>query len=337
MEKYIKSVGIIGIGSYVPERIMTNHDLEKVVDTSDEWIVERTGIKERRIAGPEIATSDLAVKAAQQAMRNAGVSADEIDLIIVATVTPDMAFPSVACLVQDQIGAVNAAAFDLSAGCSGFVYGLTVGSQFVSTGLYKKVLIIGAETLSKILDWTDRNSCVLFGDGAGAAILGEVEEGYGIVGVELGADGSGGDHLKVPAGGSRLPATAQTVQDRLHYLQMSGNEVFKFAIKVMGEAALKALQNAGVDYTDVDCLIPHQANMRIIQSAAKRLKVPMEKVVVTLDKYGNTSAASIPMALTETVQLGKIKKGDTIVLVGFGAGLTWAACVIKWSRKEEKV
>lgn len=337
MQKDKKSVGIIGMGSYVPEKIMTNHDLEKIVDTSDEWIVERTGIKERRIAEDHVATSDLAVKAAQQAMLDAGVAPEEIELIIVATVTPDMAFPSVACLVQDQIGAVNAAAFDLSAGCSGFVYGLTVGSQFISTGLYKKVLVIGAETLSKIIDWTDRNSCVLFGDGAGAAVLSEVEEGYGILGIEMGSDGSGGDHLKVPAGGSRLPASAQTVKDRLHYLQMSGNDVFKFAIKIMGEAAIKSLENAGLDYTAVDCLIPHQANMRIIQSAAKRLKVPMEKVVVAVDKFGNTSAASIPMALTEAVQMGRINKGDTIVLVGFGAGLTWASCVIKWSREEKKI
>jgi len=336
MKKNVKSVGIIGLGSYVPEKIVTNHDLEKIVDTTDEWIVSRTGIKERRIAEEQVATSDLAIKAAERAMLDAGISPEEIDLIIVATATPDMMFPSVACLVQDKIGAVNAAAFDLSAGCSGFVYALVVGSQFVGNGLYKKVLVIGAETLSKILDWTDRNTCVLFGDGAGAAVLSEVEEGYGILGMELGADGSGGDYLKLPAGGSRLSASAQTVKERLHYIQMSGNEVFKFAIKIMGEAALKALENAGLDCTDIDCLIPHQANMRIIQSAAKRLKVPMEKVIVSVDKYGNTSAASIPMALTEAVQMGRINKGDTIVMVGFGAGLTWASCVLKWSREENK-
>lgn len=327
-----KSVGIIGMGSYVPERIMTNHDLEKIVDTSDQWIVERTGIKERRIAEEGVTTCDLAVKAAEQALQDAGVSAEEIDLIIVATVTPDMVFPSAACLVQHRIGAVNAAAFDLSAGCSGFVYGLTVGSQFISSGLYRKVLVIGAETLSKIMDWTDRNSCILFGDGAGAAVISEVEAGYGILGVELGADGSGGEFLKMPAGGSRMPATVETVENRLHYIKMSGNEVFKFAVKAMGEAAIKALDRAGVDCTEIDYLIPHQANMRIIQSAAKRLKVPMEKVMVTVDKYGNTSAASIPMALAEAVKEGKVKKGDTIVLVGFGAGLTWASCVMKWGK-----
>lgn len=332
-----KSVGIIGVGSYVPEKIMTNQDLEKLVDTTDKWIVERTGIKERRIAEGHIATSDLAIKAAEQALIDAGITAKEIDLIIVATITPDMVFPAVACLVQDQLGAVNAAAFDLSAGCSGFVYGLTVASQFISTGLYKKVLVIGAETLSKFLDWTDRNSCVIFGDGAGAAVLSEVENGYGILGVEMGADGSGADHLKAPAGGSRLPASTQTVQDRLHYLQMNGSEVFKFAIKIMSKAATKSLKKAGLDYRAIDCLIPHQANMRIIQSAAKRLKVPMEKVVVSVDKYGNTSAASIPIALTEAIQAGKINKGDIVVLVGFGAGLTWASCVIKWSREEKKI
>lgn len=335
MKNNLKSVGIIGMGSYVPETIMTNYDLEKIVDTSDQWIVERTGIKERRIAEEGVTTCDLAVQAAQQAMKDAGVAPTEIDLIIVATVTPDMVFPSAACLVQDRIGAVNAAAFDLSAGCSGFVYGLTVGSQFVSTGLYKKVLVIGAETLSKIMDWTDRNSCILFGDGAGAAVIGEVEAGYGILGVELGADGSGGEFLQLPAGGSKRPATVDTVKERLHYIKMSGNEVFKFAVKAMGEAAVKALDRAGIDFTEIDCLIPHQANMRIIQSAAKRLKVPMEKVIVTVDKYGNTSAASIPMALAEAVKMGRIKKGDTIVLVGFGAGLTWASCVMKWGREEK--
>ena len=329
-----RSVGIIGVGSYVPEQIMTNHDLEKMVETSDQWIVERTGIKERRIADKSTTTCDLAVKAAQQALEDAKVAPEEIDLIIVATVTPDMVFPAAACIVQDRIGAVNAAAFDLSAGCSGFVYGLTVGSQFISSGLYKKVLVIGAETLSKIMDWTDRNSCILFGDGAGAAVISEVEDGYGILGVELGADGSGGESLHMPAGGSKMPATMETVEQRLHYIKMSGNEVFKFAVKAMGEAAIKALDRAEVDCTEIDFLIPHQANMRIIQSAAKRLKVPMEKVMVTVDKYGNTSAASIPMALADAVKMKKIKKGDMIVLVGFGAGLTWASSVMKWAREE---
>lgn len=330
MQENNKSVGIIGMGCYVPEKVLTNHDLEKMVETSDEWIVDRTGIRERRIADATMATSDLAAKAAEAAIANAGITADDIDLIIVATATPDMFFPSVACLVQDKLKASKAAAFDLAAGCSGFVYGLVTGSQFIRTGLYKHVLVIGAETLSKILDWQDRNTCVLFGDGAGAAVLGVVEEGYGILGSDLGADGAGGDLLKIPGGGSRNPSTADTVANRLHYVHMNGNEVFKFAIKVMGEAAVRALHNAGLEHDDVDCLVPHQANIRIIQSAAKRLKLPMEKVMINVDKYGNTSAASIPIALNEAVQSGKIKKGDTVVLVGFGAGLTWASCVIKW-------
>lgn len=337
MEKTNKAVGIIGVGSYLPEKIMTNKDLEKIVDTSDEWIVDRTGIKERRIVDAGVATSDLGALAAKEALLNAGVTADEIDLIIVATATPDMFFPSTACLVQNLINATKAAAFDLSAGCSGFAYGLVVGSQFIQTGLYKKVLVIGAETMSKVLDWTDRNTCVLFGDGAGAVVLSEVPEGYGILGMELGSDGSGGDLLNMPAGGSRNPATAETVAQRMHTLQMSGSDVFKFAIKVMGEAAVKALDNAGLAPEDVDCFVPHQANIRIIQSAAKRLKLPMEKVVVNVDKYGNTSSGSIPIALNEAIKDGKINNNDIVVLVGFGAGLTWASCVMKWYKEEKTI
>ena len=325
-----KSVGILGLGSHVPEKILTNKDMEKIVETSDEWIVERTGIRERRIVDSETATSDLAAKAAAEALENANVKPEEIDLIIVATATPDMFFPSVAFLVQEQLKAVNAAAFDLAAGCSGFVYGVVTGSQFIKSGLYKKVLVIGAETLSKVMDWTDRNTCVLFGDGAGAAVLGEVQDGFGILGSDLGSDGSGGALLQLPGGGSRNPATLETIEQRLHYIQMSGNDVFKFAIKIMGETALKSLDNAGIAHESVDCLVPHQANIRIIQSAAKRLKLPMEKVMVNVDKYGNTSAASIPIALNEAVKSGKIKNGDVVVLVGFGAGLTWASCVMKW-------
>lgn len=337
MQEMNKSVGIIGIGSYVPEKIVTNKDLEKIVETSDEWIVSRTGIKQRHVVEPGVATSDLATYAAEKALLDAGVTADEIDLIIVATATPDMLFPSTACLVQDKIKASKAAAFDLSAGCSGFAYGLVTGSQFIKAGLYKKVLVIGAETLSTILDWSDRNTCVLFGDGAGAVVLGEVPAGYGILGVDLGADGSGGELLKLPAGGSRIPTTNESINQRLHYLQMSGNDVFKFAVKVMGEAAVKALDNSGLSHTDVDCLIPHQANIRIIQSAAKRLKLPMEKVIVNVDKYGNTSAASIPLAMDEAIKNDKLKNGDIIVLVGFGAGLTWASCVIKWYKEDKTV
>jgi 3-oxoacyl-[acyl-carrier-protein] synthase-3 len=331
-----KAVGIIGLGCYVPEKVLTNKDIEKIVDTTDEWIVERTGIRERRMVDPSMATSDLATFAAEKALADAGVSADEIELIIVATATPDMFFPSVACLVQANIKATNAAAFDLAAGCSGFVYGLVVGAQFIKTGLYKKILVVGAESLTRICDWTDRNTCVLFGDGAGAAVLGETCPGHGILGTNLGADGTGGDLLKLPSGGSRIPATEDSVQSRLHFIHMNGNEVFKFAVKVMGESAIKALEKAGIEPGEVDLLIPHQANNRIIQSAAKRLKLPMEKVVVNVDKYGNTSAASIPIALREAVDSGRVKDGSTLVLVGFGAGLTWAACVVKWCKASAK-
>jgi 3-oxoacyl-[acyl-carrier-protein] synthase-3 len=251
-------------------------------------------------------------------------------LIIVATATPDMIFPSTACLVQNLIKAEKAAAFDLSAGCTGFVYGVTVATQFIKTGLYKKILVIGAETVTRIIDFTDRNTSILFGDGAGAAVLGEIESGYGVLGVHLGSDGSGGDLLKLPGGGSRLPASLEMVEAKQQFLYMNGNEVFKFAVKAMGEAAVLALEDANMDASDIACLIPHQANIRIMQSAAKRLKLPMEKVIVNVQKYGNTSAASIPLALEEGINDGRVKHGDNIVLVGFGTGLTWGACVMKW-------
>jgi 3-oxoacyl-[acyl-carrier-protein] synthase-3 len=328
----IKSVGIIGLGSYVPEKIVTNQDLEKVMDTSDAWIADRTGIRARRAAADDEATSDLATKAAQRALEDAGVSAADLDLIIVATLTPDMSFPSTACLVQENLKAANAAAFDITAACSGFIYGLVIGEQFIKTGVYRKVLVIGAETLTRILDWTDRNTGMLFGDGAGAAVLAETESGYGILGVDLGADGSGGDFLKLPAGGSRTPASAETVAQRQHFVYMNGNEVFKFAVKIMGETTLKALQHAQLSPHDITLLVPHQANIRIIQSAARRLGLPMEKVMVNIEKYGNTSAASVPIALDEAVKSGRIRRGDTIALAGFGAGLTWASSVIRWSK-----
>ena len=328
-----KAVGIIGIGSFAPEKILTNKDLEQIVDTSDEWISERTGIKVRHIVADGENTSDIAAKAAERALKDAGLTADDIDLIVVATATPDMLFPSTACLVQNQLKAAKVAAYDLAAGCSGFMYAIVTASQFIKTGLYKHVLVIGAESLSRILDWTDRNTCVLFGDGAGAVVLGEVPEGYGILGSNLGSDGSGGDLLCLPAGGTSRPATEETVRDRLHFVHMAGNEVFKFAVKVMGEAALNALEHAQIDTSEVDWLIPHQANIRIIQSAAKRLKMPMEKVIVNVDKYGNTSSASIPIALEEAIHDGRIKSGQVITMVGFGAGLTWASAVMRWYRK----
>ncbi len=327
-----RAVGILGMGHYVPEKILTNFDLEKMVETSDQWITERTGIKQRHIAAPEEATSDLCYNAAMIALKDAGVAPEELDLVIVATASPDHVFPSTACLVQDRIGAKNAAAFDLAAGCSGFVYSLGVASQMIATGLYKHALIIGAETLSRIMNWTDRNTCVLFGDGAGAAVLGPVEEGYGVLGIDMGADGSGGKYLIQPAGGSRNPASPETVEANDHTIHMNGPEVFKFAIQIMGKTAKRALAKANMKAEDLDMLFPHQANLRIISSAAKRLKMPMEKVWVNVDKYANTSAASIPIALCEAQAAGALKKGDNILLDGFGAGLTWASIVLKWSK-----
>lgn len=327
-----RAVGILGMGHYVPEKILTNFDLEKMVETSDQWITERTGIKQRHIAAPEEATSDLCYNVAMIALKDAGVAPEELDLVIVATASPDHVFPSTACLVQDRIGAKNAAAFDLAAGCSGFVYSLGVASQMIATGLYKHALIIGAETLSRIMNWTDRNTCVLFGDGAGAAVLGPVEEGYGVLGIDMGADGSGGKYLIQPAGGSRNPASPETVEANDHTIHMNGPEVFKFAIQIMGKTAKRALAKANMKAEDLDMLFPHQANLRIISSAAKRLKMPMEKVWVNVDKYANTSAASIPIALCEAQAAGALKKGDNILLDGFGAGLTWASIVLKWSK-----
>ncbi|WP_331487999.1 beta-ketoacyl-ACP synthase III [Caminicella sporogenes] len=330
MNNVLQSVGILGTGSCLPEKEITNFDLEKMVDTSNDWIVSRTGIHTRRIADDSTATSDLATMAARKALKMANIKPEDLDLIIVATVTPDMAFPSTACIVQSNLGAANAAAFDLEAGCSGFLYGMTVGKQFIATGVYKYVLVIGAETLSKIMDWNDRNTCVLFGDGAGAVVLGPVEEGRGILSTYLGADGEKGKFLTQPAGGSRMPASIETVKQNLHYIKMDGSEVFKFAVRIMGDASKEALKLCNLNVEDVDYLVPHQANIRIILSAAKRLKLSMDKVYVNLDKYGNMSAASIPVALDEAVKQNKIRENDIVVLVGFGAGLTWGSCVVKW-------
>lgn len=328
----LRMAGIIGTGSCLPDRIMTNYELEKMVDTSDDWIKSRTGICERRVSDEKTATSDLSTTAALRALENAKLKPEELDLIIVATVTPDMAFPSTACIVQKNIGAVNAAAFDLEAACSGFLYGLAIADNFVKTGYYKNVLVIGAETLTKIADFTDRNTCVLFGDGAGAAVVSEVPEEYGILSTYIGADGRGGHLLTQPAGGSRIPATVESVQNRLHYIKMDGTEVFKFAVKIMGEAAETALEKCGLNKEDIDYLIPHQANIRIIDSAVKRLKISKDKVYVNVDKYGNMSAASVAIALDEANRDGHLKDGDTIVLVGFGGGLTWGSAVLKWRK-----
>lgn len=323
-------VGVLGTGKYVPERILTNQELETMVETNDEWIVTRTGIRERRIASEGQATSDLCYEAALIALSNAGITADQLDLIIVATITPDMAFPSTACILQEKLGAKKAAAFDLSAACSGFVYGLANATNFIATGTYKHALIIGADCLSKITDYTDRNTCILFGDGAGAVVIGEVPEHRGFKSFELGADGTGGPLLKIEGGGSRNPSTQASIDQRLHYIYMAGAEVFKFAVRIMGNAADEALRKAGWEKTDIDLLVPHQANMRIIQASLNRLELTDDKCMINLDKYGNMSAASIPVALAEAVEQGRLNEGDRLILVGFGGGLTWGASALVW-------
>jgi len=309
---------------------LTNQDLEQMVNTNDEWIVTRTGIRERRIAAEDQATSDLAYEAALEAMRNAGIAAEDLDLIVVATITPDMAFPATACILQAKLGAAKAAAYDLSAACSGFIFALASATSFIASGMYKYALVIGSECLSKITDYTDRNTCVLFGDGAGAVVLGPVPEGRGFRSFELGADGTGGELLKVAGGGSRYPVSQRLVDERKHYIYMEGREVFKFAVRIMGSAAEEALRKAGLAKSDIDFLVPHQANIRIIQSALSRLELSEDKCIVNVDRYGNMSAASIPVALAEAVRQGRIREGQRLVLVGFGGGLTWGASVLVW-------
>ncbi|HHU70323.1 MAG TPA: ketoacyl-ACP synthase III [Thermoanaerobacterales bacterium] len=322
--------GIIGTGSCVPKHVLKNSDLEKMVETTNEWIVTRTGIKQRHIANDGTACSDLATEAALKALQSANKTPDEIDLIIVATVTPDMNFPATACLVQKNIGANKSAAFDLESGCTGFLYGLTVASQFIMTGTYKCILVIGSEVLSKIVDWEDRNTCVLFGDGAGAVIVSNVNEG-GILQNYLRADGTGGELLFMPGGGSRNPATLASVEEKMHHIKMKGNDVFKFAVRAMYDATENILNKAQMSIEDIDIVIPHQANKRIVNAAARRFKIPEEKLFINLDKYGNMSGASIPVALDEAFNEGRIKKYDNILLVGFGAGLTWGSCIINWN------
>ncbi|MCL6448415.1 MAG: ketoacyl-ACP synthase III [Armatimonadetes bacterium] len=335
----MKQAGIRGIGVFAPERVLTNRDLEQMVDTDDEWIVNRTGIRERRIVADEMATSDLACLAAERALADAGAASEDLDLIIVATNSPDMLFPATACLVQDRLGARKAGAFDLQAGCTSFLYALTIANNFIATGYYKYVLVIGAECMSRIINWQDRNTCVLFGDGAGAVVVGEVPAGYGILSYHLRSEGSGGPLIALPAGMSRLPASFETVAKRLHYVHMNGREVFKFAVKVLEEGCLKVLAEANLAREDLDYLIPHQANARIIEAAAKRLRLPMEKVFMNIDRYGNTSSATIPLALFEALAGGNIRDGDNLVMSGFGAGLTWGAVAMRWYdyRKEKEV
>jgi len=326
----LRAVGIVGTGYYLPHKVVTNFDLEKIVDTSDEWIRERTGIRERRIAEDNEASSDLAIPAALAALEEAKVSPSKVDMIMVATITPDMSFPSTACIIQGKIGAIHAACFDLSAACAGFGYALEIGKQFIATYTYRTVLIIAVDVLSKITDWTDRNTCILFGDGAGAVVLQPAEKERGIISSYLGADGSLTDILQLPGGGSRNPISQKMIDQKLQYIKMKGREVFKTAIPAMCKAARKALHLANLNIGDVDLFIPHQANIRIIQAVAKRLHIGMEKVFVNLHKYGNVSAASSAISLAEAKKEGRIKKGDIILLSSFGGGLSWAGTVIRW-------
>ena len=327
--KNLQNVKIIGTGSYLPKKVLTNEDLEKMVDTNNEWIITRTGISERHIAEDNEATSDVAAKAALKALKDANIKPEEIDLIIVATNSPDMVFPATACLVQNKIKAVNAATFDLQAGCTSSVYALVTAWQYIATGFYDNALIIGAETLSKLVDWTDRNTCVLFGDGAGAAVLKAGQE-KGILSGCLIGDGSNDDLIMLPAGLSRNPASHETVEKKMHYVKMKGNEVFKLAVKHMKRVTIKTLDKCNLSVEDIDCFIPHQANIRIISALTRVLKIKEDKVFVNLEKYGNTSAASVMIALDEAVKEGKIKNGDIVLITSFGSGLTYGSIVLKW-------
>jgi len=329
-KKNRRRIKITGTGFYVPDKVLTNIDLEKMVDTTDEWIVAMTGIKERRIASEDKAVSDLAIEASWITLKNAGLKVEDIDLIIVATSTPDTIFPSTACWVQKGLGADHIPAFDISAGCTGFLYGMILAEGLILSGINKRILLIGGELLTKVTNWKDRNTCVLFGDAAGAVILEESDDGSGMLSYYWKADGNLGNLLFQPAGGSRIPATAQSVAQDLHYLQMKGNEVFKHAVKRMGEAALVALKKAGLTREEVDYLIPHQANIRIIEATGRRLNIPPEKVYSNIHKYGNVSVATIPIALHELNEAGKFKKDTIIVMAAFGAGFTWAAVVYQW-------
>ncbi len=326
-----KKIAILGVGKGVPEKVLTNSDLEKMVDTSDEWITSRTGIKERRICPDHICSSDLAVEAAEQAMQRSGSAPEDIDMVIVATVTPDYHLPGVAGIVQDRLGLIRAAAFDLKAACSGWVYSAACAFGFIRSGLYKRILVIGVDVLSRIANWHDRSTCVLFGDGCGAAVIGEHEGEYGIIDFDLGADGSGSRYLYIPEGGSRTPLTREGLEAGRNKIFMAGQEVFKFAVKIQSETLSKLFRRNNVAPEEVDLFVPHQANIRIIDSSAKRVGIPMDRVFVNLHKYGNTSGASVPLALCEAWEQGRIKKGDLVAVCGFGAGLTWASGIMKWA------
>lgn len=328
--KQVRPVRIAGVGAYTPERVLTNADLERMVDTTDDWIVTRTGIRERRLASDDEAASDLGITAAQRALEQAGVCASDLDLIIVATVTGDMPFPATASIIQNAIGATNAGAFDLSAGCTGFIYGLSVGASCIAAGAFETVLVVGVDVLSKITNWQDRSTCVLFGDGAGAAVLTVGTDQSRLLAFELGSDGSGADLLKIPAGGSRKPITVEAVQAGEQYIQMCGAEVFKFAVRIIVQATQSVLAKCGLKPSDIDVFVAHQANIRIIEAAVARLELPPQKVIVNVDRYGNTSAASIPIALEEASRENRIRPGDLVVVVGFGAGLSWGAAALRW-------
>lgn len=328
--KYQLPVGLAAIGAYAPPAMLTNFDLERIVDTSDEWIRTRSGISTRHIADAETSVSDIALPAARLALERAKLSPDEIDLIVFATITPDQPLPATACFLQRKLGATRAAAFDLGAACTGFIYALATGASMIASGLYQNALVIGADTLSKVTDYTDRSTCVLLGDGAGAAVLRAAPVGDGFLSFYLRADGNGAELLQIAAGGSRLPTSAQTVQDRQHFFRMSGSEVFKFAVRVFEEAVITALTDAGLTPADVDLIVPHQANIRIIEGAMKRLGIPSDRWIINLQHYGNTSAASIPLAMNEAYESGRLHRGDNVVMVGFGGGLTWGASVLRW-------
>jgi 3-oxoacyl-[acyl-carrier-protein] synthase-3 len=325
-----RSAIITGTGMSVPSRVMTNHDLEKLVDTSDEWIQTRTGIRERRIALPNESVSEFAHIASQNALEMAGVAPQDVDLIICATVTPDLPIPATACLIQHTLGCQRAAAFDMQAGCSGFIYAQSVAKQFIVSGRCRNVLVVGAELLSKFLDWTDRTTCVIFADGAGAAVMSEGNLPRGVLASAMHSDGSMSDFICMEGGGSKYPASAETVAKGMHFIRMRGNETFKIAVRSIEDVSREVLQTAGLTPDDVSWFIPHQANQRIIDAVTQRLGIPAERCYVDIDRYGNTSAASIPIALDEAVRAGKVKRGDVILMAAFGAGLTWAASAVRW-------
>jgi len=327
----LQRVKISALGTYLPPRLLTNADLEKLVDTNDEWIMSRVGIKERHIVDKGVATSDLAAEAARRALAQRGIEASDLDAIIVATVTPDMMFPATACLVQDKIGAKNVWGFDLQAGCSQFVYALQVGAQFIATGAHKKVMVIGADVMSSIIDYTDRATCVLFGDGAGAVILEPADDDSGLIDFMHEVDGSGGCSLYMPGGGSLHPSSHETVDKKMHYVHQDGSAVFKFAVRKMSEACVDILKRNGLTGDDIDLMIPHQANLRIIHATAERLKLPLEKVIINIDRYGNTTGATIPLAMHSAIEQGKLKKGSLVLLAAVGAGFTVGTTLLRWA------